>query len=42
MGFDKETKAVIGTFKISSMDQYSKTLDCGQYEVNWLNGQTVI
>ncbi|EFX80339.1 hypothetical protein DAPPUDRAFT_224638 [Daphnia pulex] len=32
MGFDKATSAVIGTFKISSTDQYSKTLDCSQYD----------
>jgi hypothetical protein len=35
MGFDKATSAVIGTFKISSTNQYSKTLDCSQYDVNF-------
>ncbi len=29
MGFDKATGDVIGTF--TSMDPYSKTLDCSQY-----------
>lgn len=34
MGFDKaKNNTVIGTFNISSTDQDSRTLDCGQYDV---------
>ena len=35
MGFDKaKNNTVIGTFNISSTDQDSRTLDCGQYDVH--------
>jgi hypothetical protein len=34
MAFNKATNAVIGTFIIPSADQNSKTLNCGQYDVN--------
>jgi len=36
MGFDKATNAVIGTFNIPPTDQYSKTLNCDQYDVNFI------
>lgn len=35
MAFDKKTDGVVGTFKIESVDESSRTLDCdGVYEVS--------